>query len=155
MSRWYHKSIYLSSWQFPIQLVPGRKFTKCDEFEPIEPPPIVKMVPPTGNTEIQVQIRPAITPTQPYSKILSYILYCIWLSNLQLGMQSETVIDEGSSTTFDNPDAQTKYPIPNERNLSRKKPFKPASNITRDITFHGEGTEVRILTNLPFQPLRL
>ena len=41
--KWYHKSTYLAMYEMPIQLVPGPRFYKLDQFQPIEPPPLPKL----------------------------------------------------------------------------------------------------------------
>ena len=43
ISKWYHKSTYMSAYQFPLQPVPGKSFMRCEEYNVIEPPPQVKL----------------------------------------------------------------------------------------------------------------
>ena len=43
ISTWYHKSKYVATYQYPMQPMPGFIFMKCDQFLPIEPPPVIKM----------------------------------------------------------------------------------------------------------------
>ena len=43
MSDWYHKSKFIATYKTPMQPIPGTLFMKCDEYLPIEPPPLVKL----------------------------------------------------------------------------------------------------------------
>ena len=43
LAKWYHKSSYLATYQFPLLPVPGPKFMKFGNYEPIEPPPLPKL----------------------------------------------------------------------------------------------------------------
>ena len=43
ISHWYHKSTYIASYQYAMQPMPGKKFMRCEGFEELEPPPVVKM----------------------------------------------------------------------------------------------------------------
>ncbi|XVE50629.1 hypothetical protein DITRI_Ditri01bG0178800 [Diplodiscus trichospermus] len=43
ISKFYHKSSYLAVYEFPLLPVPGKKFMKIEEFQSIEPPPLVAM----------------------------------------------------------------------------------------------------------------
>ena len=43
INMWYHKSKYLATYDTSIQLVPGPRFYKLDQFQPIEPPPLAKL----------------------------------------------------------------------------------------------------------------
>ena len=43
ISEWYHKSKYKAAYEYLLQPVGCNKFMKCDEFQPIEPPPMTKL----------------------------------------------------------------------------------------------------------------
>lgn len=75
------------------------------------------------------------------------------LSCYQPGQASETVIDPGvniNETTY-NADPQVRFPIPNERELRRKK-VQYEVTASRKILFQGDGSQTRLVTNLPYQP---
>ena len=74
----------------------------------------------------------------------------------QPGQASETLIDPGvniSETTY-NVDPQVRFSIPNERELRRKRGHSKVT-ATRKILSHGNGSQPRAATNLPYQPPRL
>ena len=43
MFDWYHKCKFIATYKTPMQHVPRIIFIKCDEYLPIEPPPLVKL----------------------------------------------------------------------------------------------------------------
>ncbi|XP_065864779.1 uncharacterized protein [Euphorbia lathyris] len=43
IDKFYHKSMYQSTYKDKLQPVRGRRFWRCDDFEPIEPPKIQRM----------------------------------------------------------------------------------------------------------------
>ena len=43
ISEWYYKEKFQVAYQHPLQPVGGKKFIRCDQFEPIEPPPVTKL----------------------------------------------------------------------------------------------------------------
>ncbi|XVE62979.1 hypothetical protein DITRI_Ditri06bG0162900 [Diplodiscus trichospermus] len=43
ISKFYHKSSYLAAYTFPLLPVPDKKFMRVEEFQPIEPPPLLGM----------------------------------------------------------------------------------------------------------------
>ena len=43
IAMWYHRSKYIAAYEHPMQLMPGKRFMKCDNFLPIEPPPATNM----------------------------------------------------------------------------------------------------------------
>ena len=43
ISNWYHKSKYLETYEHPLLPVPGPRFQKFSQYEPIEPPPVPKL----------------------------------------------------------------------------------------------------------------
>ena len=74
----------------------------------------------------------------------------------QPSQASETLIDPGvniNETTY-NVDAEVRFPIPNERELRRKKGHSEVT-ATRKILSHRDGSQPRAATNLPYQPLGL
>ena len=40
---WYYKTKFIATYKTPMQPVLGIMFMKCDEYLPIEPPPLVKL----------------------------------------------------------------------------------------------------------------
>ena len=42
LSKWYHKTTYLATYQQPLLPVPGPRFYRMTEFQPIEPLPLPK-----------------------------------------------------------------------------------------------------------------
>ena len=77
------------------------------------------------------------------------------MSFLQPGQDSEQVISKGVNIREDTNEAdpQIRYPIPNERELMRKKTTRTMT-ATREIK-RKDGSEVFYATDLPFQPLGL
>ena len=70
----------------------------------------------------------------------------------QPGQASETLIDPGvniSETTY-NVDPEVRFPIPNERELRRKRGHSEVT-ATRKILSHGDGSQPRAATNMPYQ----
>ena len=43
ISKWYHKTTYLATYQQPLLPVPGPRFYNMNAFRPIEPPPLPKL----------------------------------------------------------------------------------------------------------------
>ena len=43
ISKWYHKKTYLATYQQPLLPVPGPRFYRMNEFQPIDPPPLLKL----------------------------------------------------------------------------------------------------------------
>ncbi|KAH6767403.1 hypothetical protein C2S52_018386 [Perilla frutescens var. hirtella] len=78
-------------------------------------------------------------------------------TTLNPGMANEVVVSLGENTSQTSMvidvDPQTRYPIPNERELKNKdKHHAPCSaSATRKIKFVGDGLEVTPATNLPFK----
>ena len=69
------------------------------------------------------------------------------LSNYQPGQHSERVITSGSHHVID---PNTRFAIPNERELKRAKRQAGPSSFTRAISFTVDGTKVTCASNLPF-----
>ena len=44
ISKWYHKTTYLATYQQPMLLVPGPRFYRMNEFQSIEPLPVLKLL---------------------------------------------------------------------------------------------------------------
>ena len=74
----------------------------------------------------------------------------------QPGLQSEHVISPSvniSEATFPSAstDPQTRFPIPNERQIRRQN-APPSGNASRKILFQGDPSKVHFSTDLPFKP---
>ena len=74
----------------------------------------------------------------------------------QPGTSTERVIIEGQRNVTDchvNPDPEMRFPIPKEREIrkSRARPITQAP--LRQINFQGDGSQVTMATDFPFQPL--
>ena len=69
------------------------------------------------------------------------------MSDYQPGQHTERVITPGSEYVVD---PNTRFAIPNERQLRRGKSKTGPSSFTRAISFIGDGTEVTYASNLRF-----
>ncbi|KAH6780826.1 TCP-1/cpn60 chaperonin family protein [Perilla frutescens var. hirtella] len=194
ISPWYHRASYQMSYQFPLLPVPGKRFMRCDEFLPIEPPIVTKM---TGRPrKKRIRGKNESNPTSKMEKLSKMEVLqtcgncqeeghnkksCKKMSNqigggesqgssqrqrsktrgygvhldlntgqttLNPGMASEVVVSLGENMSQTSMvidvDPQTRYPIPNERELKNKdKRHAPCSaTVTRKIKFVGDGLEV-------------
>ncbi|CAH9144234.1 unnamed protein product, partial [Cuscuta epithymum] len=77
------------------------------------------------------------------------------MQTLNPGMRGEIVISPGSlhlqTPICDDPNVVTRFPIPNEKAIRRKKAKLSTGVQLREIKMSGNGTEVRAPTKLPFQ----
>ena len=72
---------------------------------------------------------------------------------LQPGQSSERVIDEGNVDVGDESVQNWRFDVPCERDIRKQlHEEKTPSQSVRKIGFHGDGSNVKTASDLPFQP---
>ncbi|KAH6789320.1 hypothetical protein C2S51_004326 [Perilla frutescens var. frutescens] len=183
ISKWYHKSSYMASYEHVIEVMAGKLVKESDRFEKLEPLPTKTLPgrPPKRRIRASNEIRKKKKVETEFGKATRRLskkglvidaLFVILQDTIELnprtrthinvilnlGFPSERLVTQNdaiaSQTLISNPDANVKYPIPNERELSQSTQTSRGlrSSGSRKITFIGDGSNSIAAGQLPFKP---